>query len=158
MPTHFSLERLAEFLASEGIEFDHDDEEQVIQFAVEGDGGVHEVFFDLDQISGMLMCAVRPPVEVTPESLPLVYEATTRANHLLSLGGFQVNSDDCFIMFVLGVPIEDGDLSLAQMEQVLGTALECSDLYQQAFADIVAGRATVAQAIAAAESEPEGEV
>jgi len=157
MPTHFSLDRLAEFLKSEDIEFDHDAEEQIIQFGVEGDGGVHEVYFDLDQISGLLMTAVRPPVEFAVEHLGKIYEATARANHLLSLGGFQVNSEDCFLMFVLGVPIEDGDLSVAQMEQVLGTALECSDLYQQAFADIVSGNATVDQAIHAAESEPEGE-
>lgn len=157
MPTTFNLDKLGEYLEAEDItDYDRDDVEHTIQFEIEGDHGVFEVFFELDAVDGLLLCGVLPPVEFESQHLPQLYECACRANDQLPLGGFQVNTEECMLLFILGAPLDGGDMTGTQLQQILGTALEHADGYTPAFQAAIAGK-DIAAAIEEAENR-EGDV
>ncbi len=121
---------LVNHFESNNFRFHADPESQAVQFFITGDCAVYNCRLHITHDGDLIQVRVHYPVSARdPKIRPLVAEALARANHGMSIGGFDIDMDSGEINFHLGQVIRGHGLDDDTIGGVFSAAISTADRY-----------------------------
>jgi len=142
------FEKLVRHFESNNFRFHADPESQTVQFFISGDCAVYNSCLQVTHNGELIQVRVHYPVLARdPKIRPLVAEALARANHGMSIGGFDIDMDSGEINFHLGQVIRGHGLDDDTIGGVFSAAISTADRYFPAVMRVMFAGQTPADAI-----------
>jgi hypothetical protein len=142
------FEVLVNHFESNNFRFHADPESQTVQFFISGDCAVYNSRLQLTHDGELIQVRVHYPVSARdPKIRPLVAEALARANHGMSIGGFDIDMDSGEINFHLGQVIRGHGLDDDTIGGVFSAAISTADRYFPAVMRVMFAGHTPADAV-----------
>jgi hypothetical protein len=142
------FEILVNHFESNNFRFHADPESQTVQFFISGDCAVYNSRLQLTHDGELIQVRVHYPVSARdPKIRPLVAEALARANHGMSIGGFDIDMDSGEISFHLGQVIRSHGLDDDTIGGVFSAAISTADRYFPAVMRVMFAGHTPADAV-----------
>lgn len=131
------LDRVCGYLDTDEVGYSVREDEYVIHSAFEGDTAYYNLAIYVHE--NVLGFSVRLPLRAPEEKLPALAETVARANFGLLLGAFRLHYREGRIVFRVGMPIADGELTYEQFRTLAGSSLHTADRYHRAFLRLLYG-------------------
>jgi hypothetical protein len=139
---------LVNHFESNNFRFHADPESQVVHFFITGDCAVYNCRLQLTHDGELIQVRVHYPISARDLKIrPLVAEALARANHGMSIGGFDIDMDSGEISFHLGQVIRGHELDDDTVDGVFSSALSTADRYFSAVVRVMFAGHTPADAV-----------
>lgn len=142
------FEVLVNHFESNHFKFHADPDSQAVQFFLSGDCAVYNCRLQITHDNDLIQARVHYPVSARdPKIRPLVAEALARANHGMSIGGFDIDMDSGEINFHLGQVIRGRELDDDIVGGVFSAAISTADRYFPAVMRVMFAGYTPADAV-----------
>jgi hypothetical protein len=146
------LSRVEAFLKSDSWRYEPVEGTSALRMRYEGQNGTWTVLvYTRESLRQAGFYSVLPD-PVPDDRLPAVAEYLHRANYDLAIGCFELDWDTGQVRFRTSLDLEGGELGDRQIRNYLYANVLTCDRYLKGLADVSAGRATPAEAIAAVEA------
>jgi len=153
------FEVLVNHFESNNFRFHADPDSQAVQFFISGDCAVYNCRLQITHDNNLIQARVHYPVSARdPKIRPLVAEALARANHGMSIGGFDVDMDSGEISFHLGQVIRGHGLDDDMVGGVFSAVISTTDRYFPAVMRVMFAGHTPADAVYLSELDVHAEV
>ncbi|CAN5490203.1 hypothetical protein BH09GEM1_BH09GEM1_10970 [soil metagenome] len=129
----------------------HEDD-NVVELELLGAEALYSCRYFMAQPQQTLVCCTRSPLLVPKRARRKVMEFITRANFGLLFGAFELSLDDGRLYFRTGCDVEDGVLSAPMVCNLAGAGAAMFDRYLPFMNQVIYGKTSVVEAIAAAEA------
>jgi hypothetical protein len=142
------FEVLVHHFESNNFKFHADPESRSVQFFITGDCAVYNCRLQLTHDDDLIQVRVHYPVSARDTRIrPLVAEAIARANHGMSIGGFDIDMDSGEMSFHLGQVIRGPGLDDDTVGGVFSSAISTADRYFPAIMRVMFAGHTPADAV-----------
>jgi len=139
---------LVNHFESNNFKFHADAESKSVQFFISGDCATYNCRLQLTHDDDLIQVRVHYPVSARDLKMrPLVAEALARANHGMSIGGFDMDMDTGEINFHLGQVIHSHGLDDEMVGGVFSAAISTADRYFPAVMRVIFAGHTPADAV-----------
>lgn len=149
-----AFETLGRFLEEEGW-YPQQTEEDLLLYrvALTGEGGEMVGFAEIEPEFELLIFYLYAPVEAPTELRPAVAEYITRANYGMWIGNFELDYEDGEVRYKSSVHYEGTTLAEPLIRNAVQDSLQTMEEYLPGLRDVIEGRASPAEAIAAIETD-----
>ena len=142
------LNTVAEFLDTEGVRYETDEDARVVRFyfTTEAAGWMVSVhhFSELQQ----LVVASHLPSVVPPELRPAVMEFATRINNELLVGNFDIDLDAGHVRYRTGIDLDELDVNAALVRNLIYANVWGMDLHSEGLNRVAYGGLDPEEAVA----------
>lgn len=139
---------LVNHFESNHFKFHADPQSQSLQLFVSGDCAIYNCHFQLTHDDDLLQVRVHYPVAARDRKIrPLVAEVIARANHGMSVGGFDIDVDTGEMNYHVGQVIRGRGLDDETLGGVFAAALSAADRYFPAVMRVMFAGHTPADAV-----------
>jgi len=139
---------LVQHFESNDFRFHADPESKSIQLFITGDAAIYNCRVQLTHEDELIQARIHYPVVARdPKIRPFVAEALARANHGMSIGNFDIDTDSGDINFRLGQVVRGQDLDDQVIGGIFSAALATADRYFPAVMRVMFAGNTPADAV-----------
>jgi hypothetical protein len=146
---------VAEMLRRGGWEFRQVDNQPVFSMQIQGHHGAWAAYVQVIEQTQQLVFYSLIPESSPIESIPLVAEFVTRANHDLAIGNFELDFESGEVRFKTSIDVIGGRLDVPIVDRLIHTNLAAMDQYITGVVDVMAGTRSPKGAIEAVEANVE---
>jgi hypothetical protein len=131
------LKMVADFLESEGFNFDLDKENSLVRFGVSGRNGPYSMLIDVLPEHRLIKCFSIVPVRAPENKRETMIEFLTRANYGLPFGNFELDLSDGEVRFKTSMHTDEGAVGPAVLRRLVFINANFADEYLPGIVRIV---------------------